>query len=229
MSKLIRHAQKRGTVLFVALQLTALTFLSLLSFIGGPQSRDGGTPAETQVSAPAQAQTAADQSQTAQPLTAAEKSALRASAHPAKKLYEPLASQVFNLATTRAAAAENAQNAHNTQGPESPNDGPTLTTDREDYPPFSYVYFTGTGFEPGETVNMIVVELDPVEQSFEPWDVVADENGNFQTSWYIYSEEFQGATFQATATGQTSGLTASATFTDSGNLTYSPTTQSLSA
>jgi HYR domain len=76
---------------------------------------------------------------------------------------------------------------------------------------------------------MIVVELDPVQQSFEPWDVVADENGNFQTSWYVYSEEFQGATFQATATGQTSQLTASARFTDSGAFSYSLGSQSLSA
>ena len=74
----------------------------------------------------------------------------------------------------------------------------------------------GTGFQPGETVNMIVVELTPNQQSFEPWDVVADENGDFETSWYIFSEEFRGATFQATATGQSSQLTASATFTDAG-------------
>jgi HYR domain len=59
--------------------------------------------------------------------------------------------------------------------------------------------------------------------------VVADENGNFQTSWYVFSEEFLGATFQATATGETSGLTASARFTDAA-FNYSPTTnQSLSA
>ena len=83
MSKLIRHAQKRGTALFLALQLTGLILLSSLSFIGGPQSRDGGTPAETQVSAPAQqaASAAADALQhtalTAADLTAAEKTALR--------------------------------------------------------------------------------------------------------------------------------------------------------
>ena len=59
-----------------------------------------------------------------------------------------------------------------------------------------------------------MVETDPVQQSFEPWQVVADENGEFDTSWYIFSQEFNGATFLATATGQTSQLTASATFTD---------------
>src|SRR5437667_7523302 len=206
MSKLIRRTvKKRGTALIVALQLTFLTLLSLVSFVNGPQSRDGGTPAGSQVNvAQDQTQTAQDQTkktdqaqtQTAQPLTAADltsadKSALRKSAHFANKLYEPQASQVFNLATTRAAAA------HNSELPNSA----TLTTDQEDYPPYSYVYFTGTGFQAGETVNMIVAETDPIQQSFQPWDVVADANGNFQTSWYIFSPEFRGASFQATATG----------------------------
>src|SRR5437016_1900917 len=66
---------------------------------------------------------------------------------------------------------------------------------------------------------MSVVETDPKQQSFEPWEVKADENGNFQTSWYIFSEEFRGATFQATATGESSQLTASCTFTD-GTIPY---------
>ena len=87
----------------------------------------------------------------------------------------PRATEILNLATTRAAEAANS---------ELPNSA-SLTTDREDYAPFTYVYMTGTGFQPGETVNMIVVELVPVPQSFEPWDGVADENGNFQNSWYI--------------------------------------------
>src|SRR5437762_808871 len=122
MSKLIRHTKKRATALFAALLLTALTaLLSLVSFVGGPQqSRDGGTPADTQVSGPvaggassavasakeddAGAQTDQAQTETAQPrtaadLTAADKAALRKSAVAAKQLYEPLASQVFNLAT----------------------------------------------------------------------------------------------------------------------------------
>ncbi len=225
MSKLIRHTQKRGTALFVALSLTALTVLSLVSFVGSPQ-QSAKTPAETQVSAPvAGISSDQDQTQTAQTSTARmSRDALRRSAHFANKLYEPMASQVFNLATTRAAAAENARNA---QGPQ-PNNGPTLTTDREDYPPFSYVYFHGTGFEPGETVQMIVAETDPVQQSFEPWEVVADANGDFDTSWYFFSQDFNGASFLATATGETSQLTASVTFTDAhsangdGTMTVSP-------
>ena len=86
MSKLIRRTvKKRGAALLVALQRTALTFLSLVSFIGGPQQSANKATAETDVSGPVQTQTdqaqietAQPQTQTAQPLTAADKEALRA-------------------------------------------------------------------------------------------------------------------------------------------------------
>src|SRR4029077_18440734 len=144
MSKLIRHTQKRGTALFVALQLTALTVLSLVSFVDSPQQSPKAA-AETQVSAPVpggphagissdQDQTQADQAFTAKDLTAADKSALRQSAHFATKLQEPLHTQIFNLAMSRAESAQQPA-----QGPEVLSKAP-LTTDREDYPPFSYVY-----------------------------------------------------------------------------------------
>src|SRR6266545_1312153 len=211
MSKLIRRTAGKkqvGAALIVALQLMTVTLIGLmLPFGNGPQPVKA--LADSQMSAPSQAQSPVGA------LRAPPAGAIRA-----VKLYEPRATQVFNMATSRAESArqsaeQSAQQSaqQSMQEGEAPNEV-TLFTDRSDYPPFSYVYINGTGFEPGETVNMIVVELDPVQQSFEPWDVVADENGNFQTSWYIYSEDFQGATFQATATGQSSQLTASTTFTD---------------
>jgi hypothetical protein len=222
MSKLIRRKKEIGAALILALQLTTLTVIGLMApFASGPQ-QSANAPADAQMSAP-QAETQPTQAPTA----TVTRDALRASAVFATKLYEPLASQIFNLATSRAESArQSAQQS--VQRSEAPN-AATLTTDQQDYQPFTYVYFTGTGFQPGETVNMIVVELDPIQQSFQPWDVVADANGNFQTSWYIYSADFRGATFQATATGQSSQLTASATFTDA-SFTYSPSpSQSLTA
>jgi hypothetical protein len=55
MSKLIRRtvaSKKRGTALIVALQLTALTLLSLVSFVGGPQQQQPpDAPAGSQSSA----------------------------------------------------------------------------------------------------------------------------------------------------------------------------------
>ena len=225
MSKLIRRKKEIGAALAVALQLTTLTFIGAIGhFIAGPQ-QSTKAPADSQMSA-------APQAAPAQAAPATDRSDLRASAVYANKVSGPRAAQVFNLATSRAAAAENAQqsNQRSTQdGGDLPNDGPTLTTDQEDYPPYSYVYMTGTGFQPGETVDMIVVELDPTQESFEPWQVVADENGEIHTSWYIFSTDFIGATLQATATGESSQLTASATFTDAsgnGTMTVSPTSVS---
>src|SRR6266550_2611310 len=142
MSKIIRRTvKKRGTALIVALQLTALTFLSLVSFISGPQQA-AKAPADTQVSAPAQTQTAAaaqDQTQAVQaPMRSASHDALRASAVYANKAYGARGTQIFNLATSRAESARQAAQ-HPAQGPEAPN-APTLTSDQEDYPPYSYVY-----------------------------------------------------------------------------------------
>ena len=94
------------------------------------------------------------------------------------------------------------------------NGGATITTDREDYPPYSTVVISGSGFTPGETVSLVVEQIAPAQATYEPWTTVADENGNILTSWFVFSDELVGATLQATATGQTSGLTASATFTD---------------
>jgi HYR domain len=223
MSKLIRKKKEIGAALMVALQLTTLGLIGLILPIARGPQQPVNAPADSQMSAPSQTQLVGA-------LRAPPAGAIRA-----VKLYEPRATQVFNLASSRAesgrqSAEQSAQQSaqQSMQEGEAPN-GATLFTDRVDYPPFSYVYINGTGFEPGETVNMIVVELDPVQQSFEPWDVVADENGNIATSWYISSQEFIGATMQVTATGQTSGFTASATFTDANNLSYSPFTQSLTA
>src|SRR5437867_3369717 len=152
MARIIRRVvanKKRGAALIAALQIITLILIGFFSFFGGSQ-QSPKAPAETQVTGPV-ASGAAAGNQTARPQTAAEKAALRKSAHFGKKLYEPLASEIYNLATTNAAAVTAARNeARNLN---QPYNGATLTTDRQDYPPFSYVYFHGTGFQPGETVD----------------------------------------------------------------------------
>ena len=158
MARIIRRAignKKRGAALIAALQLITLILIGFLSLFGGPHSAKKA-PAETGVSAPVALtdQTQTDQASAstttapipAKDLTEANKAELRNSAHFGKKLQEPLNTQVFNVITARAAQAHN---------PDLPNDV-TLTTDHQDYPPYSYVYFLGTGFQPGETVDMLV-------------------------------------------------------------------------
>ena len=66
---------------------------------------------------------------------------------------------------------------------------PTVTTDQEDYPPFSVVWITGSGFQAGETVSNQVVQVEGPAPgtAYEPWGVVADAAGNFATSWYVFT------------------------------------------
>src|SRR6266536_560564 len=75
---------------------------------------------------------------------------------------------------------------------------PTVTTDQEDYPPFSVVWITGTGFQPGETVSNQVVQVEGPAPgtAYEPWGVVADTAGNFATSWYVFSDELLNTTLR---------------------------------
>src|SRR5262245_6868115 len=202
--------------------LLAGVFVALLGFGVFPSAEAGSAKGTNMAVArpaydPAGSQMSVAQSQTRQARTVTGPTDRRALAIAAKKLYEPLATQVFNLAATRATSVRQSQSAHNPSFNESLGEEanePTLTIDREDYPPLSYVYISGTGFEPGESVNMIAVELQREPTAFQPWDVLADENGNFETSWYIFSEDLVGATMQVTATGESSGLTASAQFPD---------------
>jgi hypothetical protein len=106
--------------------------------------------------------------------------------------------------------------------------GPTVTTDRQDYPPFSTVDITGTGFQPGETVsNQIVQIVGPaVGTAYAPWEAVADTNGGFVTTWYVFTDELLNTTLQLTSTGESSVLTAQTTFTDSTTATISVGAQS---
>src|SRR6185503_13106067 len=93
----------------------------------------------------------------------------------------------------------------------------TVVTDKEDYPPYSVVYITGAGFQAGETVSNQVVQIAGPDAgaAYEPWGVVADTNGGFETEWLVFSDELLNTTLELTATGQSSGLIAKTTFADS--------------
>ncbi|MFE3867087.1 MBG domain-containing protein [Flavobacterium sp. LS2P90] len=106
----------------------------------------------------------------------------------------------------------------------------TVSTDLLDYPPGSTAIITGSGFQAGETVILLVEHVgeepmgtDP--QYHQPWIVVANSIGNIATSWYVPTVEegdALGATFLLTADGMTSLLHAEATFTDA-NYTFNAT------
>ena len=99
--------------------------------------------------------------------------------------------------------------------------GATVTTDLIDYPPGSTVTITGNGFGSNDTVTVQVVHPLDIYDTYTslahaPWNVSADSDGNFVTTWIVpLAEDEGGATLLVTAIGDPSGLTATTTFTDS--------------
>ena len=100
--------------------------------------------------------------------------------------------------------------------------GATIASDKADYPPGSTVYLSGAGWQPGESVRIVVDDDGLQEQVFQrDVTVVADGDGNvadtFQLpNWFV-------ANYTVTATGEQSGVATTA-FTDllSGTSTVSP-------
>ena len=65
---------------------------------------------------------------------------------------------------------------------------PQVTTDKSDYTPGSTAIITGSSFAANETVILQVshlYDLDFPGDGHDPWLVVADANGNFETNWYV--------------------------------------------
>lgn len=93
-----------------------------------------------------------------------------------------------------------------------------VNTDQADYAPGSTVFITGGGFDPGENVSVQVVHADgsgtndPVHQ---PWTVVADTNGTFQTFWNVGNDHL-GASLQVLAYRDASEPAAQTGFVDTG-------------
>ncbi|MGH7726918.1 MAG: immunoglobulin-like domain-containing protein [Candidatus Eiseniibacteriota bacterium] len=98
----------------------------------------------------------------------------------------------------------------------------TLVSDKLDYAPGTTAVFTGSGFAPSEFVQ---IEVTPSAAPVESWTVVADEMGNFVTSWEVCY--CPAMTLRATAYGTTSGLQAECFFTDATMWTLSITPPSV--
>jgi hypothetical protein len=94
----------------------------------------------------------------------------------------------------------------------------TVITDREDYPPGDTVVVTGTGWEPGEVVSMLLHE-EPAVHSDRTLTAVADSAGNIFNDSFVLGEDDLGVRFVLTAVGQTSGRSAQTTFTDDRQIT----------
>src|SRR5215471_6004558 len=91
----------------------------------------------------------------------------------------------------------------------------TVKTDASDYPPGSTVTVTGSGWQPGETVMLTFVE-NPQNDGPHVLTTAADPSGNIHSTDFVVSPQDSGITFTLTATGGSSGQSATTTFTDGG-------------
>jgi phosphatidylglycerophosphate synthase len=87
----------------------------------------------------------------------------------------------------------------------------TVKTDKDDYAPGEFVTITGTGWQPGETVQLVLHEVGTGAPD-TPLNAVADEFGNFVNDFWAPNESHLGVRFYLTATG--AHATAQTTFTD---------------
>jgi hypothetical protein len=100
----------------------------------------------------------------------------------------------------------------------------TLTSDMPDYAPGSTATLTGNGFLPLEIVKMQVLHADGTPSTgadHDPWNVTADLNGHFVTTWHVCEDDCLGSLLRATADGLISLRHAEALFTDNFSIDFS--------
>src|SRR5438309_7986697 len=89
----------------------------------------------------------------------------------------------------------------------------SVKTDRPDYSPGETVTFTGSGWEPGEVVSLLLHE-DPTTHPDRTLTATADPLGNIVNNEFSPEPHDVGVTFYVLASGQASRLVAQARFTD---------------
>jgi hypothetical protein len=89
----------------------------------------------------------------------------------------------------------------------------TVATDRADYYPFETVVIAGSGWAPGETIEILLQESPETHPDVTVY-ATADADGNFTNTDFAPALADLGRLFTLTATGQSSGQIALTTFTD---------------
>jgi hypothetical protein len=93
----------------------------------------------------------------------------------------------------------------------------TIKTDKDDYAPHQQAVITGTGWKPGEQVQLLFQE-DPAIHDDYVLTVTADAQGKIRHDTWSPEEHDLGVQFYLTATGDQSGRRAQTAFTDSINV-----------
>jgi hypothetical protein len=101
--------------------------------------------------------------------------------------------------------------------------GGSFTTDKDDYSPGETVNLAGAGWQPADVLD---IHLDVAPQNHPPvdWTVTVGDDGSFTDGSYLVQDSDAGTTLTITATSQTTGESATATFTDNPCPGSTPTT-----
>ncbi len=92
----------------------------------------------------------------------------------------------------------------------------TVATNKTDYEPGEMAIISGTGFQPGEQVDLQVIHMNGLIDGLghSHFHAISDGNGNINSFWYVDPDDSGGAILKLTATGEVSGLQAVTFFTD---------------
>jgi hypothetical protein len=85
-----------------------------------------------------------------------------------------------------------------------------VTTDKPAYAPTDTAQISGSGFGPSETIDLQVVN-ETTGVTYAQWTATDDADGNFASTWSVPIDS-PGDQYQLTATGETLGDTANASF-----------------
>ncbi|HEY1202498.1 MAG TPA: MBG domain-containing protein, partial [Niastella sp.] len=95
---------------------------------------------------------------------------------------------------------------------------PTVYTDKLDYQPGEVVIIEGDGWRPGEQVKL-EIDHSTITHGNTILYATADVNGHIRNDQFIIQSFHLGENFTLAATGLSSGLTATTTFTDANSFT----------
>ena len=92
-------------------------------------------------------------------------------------------------------------------------DGLSISTDKDDYQPGDTVHFTGSGWEAGDVLDIVLTD-DPLTHDPLTWSVNVGEDGMFHDTTYVVDEGDLDVKFTLVATSRATGRSLTVQFTD---------------
>jgi len=96
-------------------------------------------------------------------------------------------------------------------------DGLSISTDKDDYQPGDVVHFTGSGWQPGDVLDIVLTD-DPLTHDPHTWTVQVRPDGTFEDDTYVVDQGDLDVKFTLVATSRATGRSLTVQFTDSNPL-----------